>query len=567
MEYVILDLEWNAAYSKRIKGYLNEIIEFGAVKFNENFEIVDSFSSFVKLQVGKKISSLVSQLTSIHDENLNGARLFMQVASSFKKWSENCVIMTWGTSDIHALIENFRYFNGSEKVPFLNKYMDIQEYCQEKLIGDTSEQMGLNKAAEISNVDVSRYKHHRAFEDSLIAMEICRKTMEFNDIAPYIQDASNDEFYRKMTFKTSIVCDMDHPLVKEKPIFFSCEKCGEQATRLNKWQLKNKKFFADFYCKNCGHKFVGRVQIKEKYEGIVVNKKSISIQKIEQPRKISEGKVGDMHLVIKNGAGLLKFPRLEKEKNLIHAFSTRVGGVSKDEFASMNLGFNRGDSDENVHKNYEIIAKALNVDKAKMVASSQDHNTNVKRVTKLDCGHGIDKEKTFQSIDGLMTNEEDLTLVIYTADCVPLYFYDKVHRAIALSHAGWRGTVNDMAGITVKRMAEEFGTKPEDLIVCIGPSICQKCFEVESDCADEFKKLPFADKIIEDKKNGKFHIDLWKCNEIFLIKAGVKKENIQVGKVCSMCESDLVFSHRATKGKRGSNAAFMCMPSNSKKSK
>ena len=131
MEYVILDLEWNAAYSKRLKGYLNEIIEFGAVKFNEKFEIIDSFSSFVKLQVGKKISSLVSSLTSIHDENLTGARLFMQVASSFKKWSEGCVIMTWGTSDIHALIENFRYFNGSEKVPFLNKYIDIQEYCQE----------------------------------------------------------------------------------------------------------------------------------------------------------------------------------------------------------------------------------------------------------------------------------------------------------------------------------------------------------------------------------------------------------------------------------------------------
>lgn len=564
MEYVILDLEWNAAYSKRLKGYLNEIIEFGAVKFNEKFEIIDSFSSFVKLQVGKKISSLVSSLTSIHDENLTGARLFMQVASSFKKWSEGCVIMTWGTSDIHALIENFRYFNGSEKVPFLDKYMDIQEYCQEKLIGDLSEQMGLNKAAEISNVDISRYKHHRAFEDSLIAMEICRKTMDFTDIANYIQDASKDEFYRKMTFKTSIVCDIEHPLVKEKSLFFICEKCGENATRLTKWQLKNKKFFADFLCKNCGHKFTGRVQIKEKYEGIVVNKKSISVERIEKPRAVTDSALHKMHLEVKNKVGILKFPVFEKEENLVHGFSTRAGGVSENEFAAMNLGFNRGDSDENVHKNYEIIAEALGIEKSMMVASSQDHGVNVKRVTKLDAGHGIDKEKLWQSVDGLMTDEKGITLVIYTADCVPLYFYDKVKGAIALSHAGWRGTVNDMAGVTVRKMQEEFGSDPKDIKVAIGPSICKKCFEVESDCANEFLKLKFkyakdTNSFVEDRKNGKFHVDLWRVNELFLMEAGIKKENIYKGSVCSMCESDLIFSHRATKGKRGSNAAFMCL--------
>ena len=163
--------------------------------------------------------------------------------------------------------------------------------------------MGLNKAAEISNVDISRYKHHRAFEDSLIAMEICRKTMDFTDIANYIQDASKDEFYRKMTFKTSIVCDIEHPLVKEKSLFFICEKCGENATRLTKWQLKNKKFFADFLCKNCGHKFTGRVQIKEKYEGIVVNKKSISVERIEKPRAVIDSTLQKMHLEVKNKVG------------------------------------------------------------------------------------------------------------------------------------------------------------------------------------------------------------------------------------------------------------------------
>ena len=117
MDIVILDLEWNAAYSRRIKGYINEIIQFGAVKCGPDLGVKSRFSCFVKPQVGKHVNALVTDLTSITDENLTDGLTFMQAVSRFKKWAGDCVILTWGTSDILTLIENCRYFSGDETCP------------------------------------------------------------------------------------------------------------------------------------------------------------------------------------------------------------------------------------------------------------------------------------------------------------------------------------------------------------------------------------------------------------------------------------------------------------------
>ena len=121
MNIIVLDLEWNGAYSRRLHGFINEIIEFGAVRLDSKLNITDRFSCFVKPQVTKKISSVISNLTSITDENLTDALSFMQVMSRFKKWAKDGVIATWGTSDILVLIENCRYFGGMETVPFLQR--------------------------------------------------------------------------------------------------------------------------------------------------------------------------------------------------------------------------------------------------------------------------------------------------------------------------------------------------------------------------------------------------------------------------------------------------------------
>ena len=188
-----------------------------------------------------------------------------------------------------------------------------------------------------------------------------------------------------------------------------------------------------------------------------------------------------------------------------HAFSTRLGGASKGYFSTMNFSLTRGDNRDDVLENYRKMARILGADVSKMVLSHQTHTTNIRLVTEADAGKGIWRERDYENIDGLITNVPGLTLVTFFADCVPLYFVDPVHRAIGLSHSGWKGTVHRMGQKTIEAMGEAFGTKPEDLCVCIGPSICRDCYEVSEDVADAFER-----RIWSRNQSGMFNILLFR---------------------------------------------------------
>ena len=157
------------------------------------------------------------------------------------------------------------------------------------------------------------------------------------------------------------------------------------------------------------------------------------------------------------GVCRLSFPLLEESGLVSHCFSTRLGGVSRGRFATMNFTFTRGDKQEHVMENYRRMARALGVDLERMVLSYQTHTTNVRRVTEEDEGKGIARPRDYKDIDGLITDVPGITLVTFYADCVPLYFLDPVHRAIGLSHSGWRGTVKRMGKVTLEAMAEASG--------------------------------------------------------------------------------------------------------------
>lgn len=558
MNIVVLDLEWNGAYSKRLHGYINEIIEFGAVKLDQKLNIIDRFSCFVKPQVGKRISSVITDLTSITNDNLSDAMPFLQVMSRFKRWAGDCIITTWGTSDILALLENCSYFGGMSTIPFLRAYTDMQVYVEKMLGADGKEQLGLSKAAEMVGADDSALDHHRALDDSVLTALVLRKLYTEESFSPFVQDCTDPEFYRRITFKTNYICDVESPLIEKKHLVFVCEKCGGEAKRTGKWYVKNKSIRGNFKCTACGYAFCGQLRVKQKYEGITVTRKTTPLPKIEKPRKAEEAAMGAMHLHIEeNGVGLLRFNAWETLP-VRHAFSTRIGGVSRREFAAMNLGFSRGDEDDAVVENYRLFAEAVGVPLMQLTAGKQDHNINVRRVFAENAGVGVWKAADMESVDGLVTDVPELPLIIYCSDCVPLYFYDPEHHAIGLSHAGWRGTVNGMAKATVEKMQAEFGTDPGKLLAAIGPSIGPESFEVDPPCAEEFLALPVHDFVVDDG-NGKFHVDLWECNRQFMLQSGMKPENITVGGVCSMKESDLVFSHRVTKGKRGSNAGVLML--------
>ena len=178
-----------------------------------------------------------------------------------------------------------------------------------------------------------------------------------------------------------------------------------------------------------------------------------------------------------------------------------------------------------------------------------------------DAGNGLTREREFHDIDGLITDVPGLVLSTFYADCVPLYFVDPVHRAIGLSHSGWRGTVNRMGKATIEAMRREYGSRPEELCCAIGPSICQDCYEVSGDVAMEFEQA-FAGherEILLAKENGKYQLDLWKANEIVLLDAGVLPEHLEITDICTCCNPDLLFSHRASHGKRGNLGAFLCL--------
>lgn len=262
------------------------------------------------------------------------------------------------------------------------------------------------------------------------------------------------------------------------------------------------------------------------------------------------------------GVVYLSYPSLEKTGMVRHGFSTRLGGVSQGIYASMNLSFSRGDAKEAVQENYRRIAKAIGFEWESLVTSDQTHTANVRVVTKQDKGCGLTKPRPYQNVDGMITQEPGITLATFYADCVPLYLLDPVKKAIGLSHSGWKGTVAKIGRATVQAMEREYGTNPEDLIVAIGPSICQECYEVSEDVIQEFQTAfsrELWDGLFYQKENGKYQLDLWEANRQIFLEAGVKPENIAMPNLCTCCNPQFLFSHRASKGKRGNLAAFLAL--------
>ncbi len=268
---------------------------------------------------------------------------------------------------------------------------------------------------------------------------------------------------------------------------------------------------------------------------------------------------GDME--VSGSLPLLTFPSFTETGLVKHGFTTRAGGVSEGYLGSLNLSFSRGDREEAVRENFRRTAEALDVAEDSFVFTDQTHTVNLLRVGAEDAGKGLIKPRGWSDIDGFITDDPGLTLSAFFADCVPLYFLDPVRKAIGLSHSGWRGTANRMGKVTVEAMQKEFGSDPADLICGIGPCICGECYEIGPEVAEQFAE-GFGERkeeILRDDHNGKFHLDLKKANRIILEEAGVRPEKISDSGICTCCHPDLLFSHRASNGKRGNLGAFLAL--------
>lgn len=260
----------------------------------------------------------------------------------------------------------------------------------------------------------------------------------------------------------------------------------------------------------------------------------------------------------KDGVVYYTFPAFDEIPFVRHGFSTRLGGVSEGVYASMNLSFTRGDEDERVRENFRRLCGAIGVPAQQTVVSAQEHHTNLHVCTEADCGRGVTRERGYADIDGLLTDRAGVVLCTQYADCVPLFFVDPVRRAVATSHAGWRGTVARIGAVTVERMCREYGCKRENILAAVGPSIGPCCFEVDAPVQQAFAALDEADGCSRPAGE-KFYIDLWAVNRRILEAAGVPAAHITVTDLCTRCHPDLFWSHRAAGGQRGSLAGFIAM--------
>ena len=282
MQYIVIDLEWNGSYSKKAHGYFNEIIEVGAVKVDEQMRLVDTFRAAIKPVVSKKLSTIVTDLTNITAEELEDGTTFTAMMRQLSRWmgKEPSTVLTWSTTDLLVLMENCRYFTGRQEIPFLQNYMDFQAYAQQRMGVESSQQLGLARAGEMLGIPEDNMSLHRALDDSKLTAAILQKVYDAETFVPAIMPV-DDEFYKRITFKTVIIKDLDDPLVKRSELSFNCPLCGNNMKRKGSWRFRNRAFCADFTCRCADVKYSGRVQYKLKYEGVEVRKKLVEIRPAE----------------------------------------------------------------------------------------------------------------------------------------------------------------------------------------------------------------------------------------------------------------------------------------------
>lgn len=306
MNYVILDLEWNASYSKRYHRFINEIIEFGAVKADKDLNLIDTFSMLVTPQIGKKLNSRISELTHITDEELSDSHTtFTHVLSKFIAFLGDSLLLTWGKGDVLALAENYRYYMRNDKLDFLTSYCDLQVFCQNKLnTGSASHSLGLLSCAEMLNIPAHEEKLHRAYEDAYVSYLCFKEIYDEALLNKLTLTAKNGEFHRWLTFKAKVIYDLKNPLIDKSQMFFDCEKCGRRAVQKTRWIVKNRSFRAKFYCPDCKTKFLGRIVFKQRFNEVTVSKKTVPlIDKNAEGNSVKEktqGKRGVLESAVEN---------------------------------------------------------------------------------------------------------------------------------------------------------------------------------------------------------------------------------------------------------------------------
>ena len=268
MTFLIVDLEWNGAWSKRAHGYFNEIIEIGAVRLTETMEETGRFHAVIRPQVSKKLSTIVTDLTNITEEELSDGTSFYKAMAGLRRFAGegDRVLVTWSTTDLSVLMENCRFFTGDDRPVGFTHYADLQAYCQKQLGIDASRQPGLDNICERLGISEEGFSLHRAPDDACLTAEICRRMYEPAAFAPYVRKM-DEEFFARARFKITPITDIHSPHLPASVWEFTCPDCGQPLRPLRRFTVRGRAFMADMVCKRCKKTYTARVQARLKYEG------------------------------------------------------------------------------------------------------------------------------------------------------------------------------------------------------------------------------------------------------------------------------------------------------------
>lgn len=251
-------------------------------------------------------------------------------------------------------------------------------------------------------------------------------------------------------------------------------------------------------------------------------------------------------------------PAFDETGLVKHCFTTRQGGKSQGVYNNLNTSLSKKDERENVVENLNRVCSAIGIDYRELVFSNQVHGAEIKVVTEADKGKGISIASDIKMVDALITNVVGVPLITFYADCVPVFILDPIQKAVGVAHSGWKGTTLKIAVKTIEKMGEAYGTKSQDCLIGIGPSIEMQCFEIKEDAAILFKQSFSNWEMFMTKKDEEhYQVDLWLAVKLMLMDIGIQEENITISGMCTYCNKDLFFSHRRDKGNTGSLSAII----------
>jgi len=290
MNYVILDMEWDGAYHKLHKRFINQILQIGAVKLDEKFNIIDIFDVTIKSSICKKVSRRFTELTGITKEMMLDGISLSNAVKQYNKWLGNdTVTITWSNSDLYTIAENEKFLLDDLKFK-IDKYLDLQKFIQGelKILGhEINSQISLAHAAELLGITTDSYDLHTAKDDSLLCAALLKKRYNSAEFNRLIKDTSNPEFYKQLFFKPYYINKISDSLIDKTTLKFYCEKCENKMKRLTKWRYHNNWFNANFICEDCGKKFICRVSYKKTYDNLIV-KRRILEPKVKENKENSD---------------------------------------------------------------------------------------------------------------------------------------------------------------------------------------------------------------------------------------------------------------------------------------